>query len=137
MINDNTYELIHRYLAGRMTEDEKVSFEADMAANEILKKETAMGKRFLYGLELATDAELKNTIKGVHSNLKSRDFFERTETQEAKVVSINRRKNMFRVLAIAASLTLIAVAWWTMRQPSTNIDGGAIFADIYQPEKIN
>ena len=135
MVDDNTYELIHRYLTDEMTEDEKISFEADMAKNEILKKETAMEKRFLYGLELATDAELKNTIKGVHSNLKSQGFFEKAASHETKIVSMNRRRNRFRILAIAASVTLLAVAWWTLRQPSTNIDGGAIFADIYQPEK--
>ncbi|MEO1264043.1 MAG: tetratricopeptide repeat protein [Bacteroidota bacterium] len=135
MEKDDTINNIHRYLLNDMSDDEKHKFEATFDADDVVKKNVEMEKRFLDLLDLASDVELKNTISSVHEGLKKNGFFEEANKGDAKIVDIRKRKTASRMLyAIAATVALVIAAWFLI--DTVPFDPAIVYANNYSQEKI-
>lgn len=65
-IDQQTYERIEAFLMNRLEEPERKAFEAEMAADPLLKQEVALQRELFHGLE---DAALKEELKVLHHQL--------------------------------------------------------------------
>lgn len=65
-IDQQTYERIEAFLLNRLSEPDKQAFEAEIAADPLLKQEVALQREIFYGLE---DAALKDELKVLHHQL--------------------------------------------------------------------
>lgn len=65
-IDQQTYERIEAFLMNRLEEPERKAFEAEMAADPLLKQEVALQREIFHGLE---DAALKEELKVLHHQL--------------------------------------------------------------------
>ena len=137
MTNENTFENIHRFLAGEMSEEEKKAFGIKIKKDDSLKNKWKMEKNILHALELAGDTELKNTISAVHNDLKNKKFFEsQTTKKEAIIVDMNKRRRANRMLyALAASVALMLAAWLVFNNNTPVINANAVYANYYKTEK--
>lgn len=119
-------EKIDQYLSNRLSEGERSNFEAEIAANEDLRKEVALQKMLAAGITAGGNRRLKARLQAMHDEATEED-----EKSATKVVQMRPR----RWLAIAASVAIMAMAvWWIMAQPA---DNQALFADYYEPYTTN
>ena len=137
MTEENTYKNIHRYLLGEMEGVEADTFKQELEQNETLRNKFEMEQKLINTLDLSGDAELRDTISTVHNKLKGESFFENTSTKkEAKIVAMNSRRNNKWLYAIAASVALLAAAWWVFNnRTTTEVDTNSLYANYYKTEK--
>ena len=64
----NNFELIDDYLANQLNEQEKISFEQQMAGDPALKEEVEFQQQVVEGVRSARSAELKAMLKNVPLN---------------------------------------------------------------------
>lgn len=94
-ISTEDFESIERYLLGEMSNEEKISFEKQMAGDELLSAKLKEVKLLLEGIEVAAMKEQLSSYK-----LSSEKH---TEKKIAVVAAFNRR------LLVAASVIVLAV----------------------------
>ena len=109
-MNDN-FEKIENYLNGSMTAEEKSRFEKELEENNELQQLFNLYRTInseMYNAEKYGDREaaLKNTL----SRLNGKYF----KQQSAPVISMQQKNNLSRrIMAVAAGLILILVAYFT------------------------
>lgn len=135
----NDINLFDDYLEGNLSDEQKKSFEIKLAEDENFRIEFEEHKDLLDGLLIMNDKNLRAKINIVQDELEKEGFFKKKEEKEnisdgattekttAKVRSIGLQK----ILAIAASLLLLAVAGWWMLKPST-LTNQELFANYFQ-----
>ena len=73
MDNNQKYEKIHFFLSGKMTAKEESDFKNQMQSDEQLRNDVALEKSILDTMTMASDKELRSTIKTVHNQLKEQN----------------------------------------------------------------
>jgi TolA-binding protein len=139
---ENMYDKIQDYVDNTLPDTERQDFEAALATDKNLAQEVRLYQDLIKGIEIATEADLRQKIGSVQSRLAAEGFFNAADTagQEAVVRPITpektaavRRLPIYR-LAIAASITLlIAVGFWLLR-PSQNTPFEDTYTAYFQAE---
>ena len=104
------YEHIDDYLAGKLPEAERASFEKELADNPELREELNLYKEVEGSLAANFAHEKENNA--VAENLKSMsgEFFTE-EKKEAKMVTMQRSQWILRIAVAAAVILVVVFAW--------------------------
>jgi len=88
----------------------------------------------LKGINLVADQELKNTINSVHQELKGQHFFE-TQNTDNKIVKMRNRNSRWDLIAVAATMVLVAATWWALKQDERHeANTQELYAEYYQAD---
>src|ERR1035437_1175808 len=96
-------ELIEQYFEGKLSEKERIDFEAKLLIDAEFKKEYEFYTHIVAGIKEAGEDKLREKLKIADRELDS-----------GKVISIERKSN-FKTLALAASLIFLiglSVIWY-------------------------
>ncbi|QMU30542.1 tetratricopeptide repeat protein [Adhaeribacter radiodurans] len=132
-MNKNDYEKVEEYLNGEMSHQEKLLFEAELSSNEELLSafkvyqtiETKMRTAEKYRVQ---ENDLKDTL-----HFLNKEYFTPALQQEAKVVPLYSNTFFKVVTGIAASISIILVAYFSLLQSEENIQ---LLADSYFKENL-
>ena len=127
-ITFDNFDRIEDYLFGRMTTDEKATFEAQMAVNAPLADEVEQQRLEHRAMELSVQAKLRSQF----AVWDEQDVQENAST-ETKIVSMDAQKNkaavggkivsrkfsIFQYAAAAAMLIAVAVVGWQILSTSS------------------
>lgn len=132
MENNEYIERIHQYLANRMNQADKATFEKEIATDSQLAQDIKIEQKLLQGIVLAGDADLKKSIASVDESLAAKQFF-----AKGKIVSLPSQPKKFimkKIIAFAAAaVVLIGVVYWGFfHQNAPSAD--QLFADNFKPE---
>ena len=135
-MNEQYIDTIHRFLNNDMGDAEREAFEAEIRSNPALQHDVELEQLLLAGLERAGEHKLRNTVGEVHQELKSTGFFD-TAAHESRpplrLVHSSKTSTMRRLLAIAATLVLVAASIWFFTKNGASVDQDAIFANHFNP----
>ncbi len=138
-MNEQHVETIHRYLAGTMDNHEREAFEADMQANPALREEVELERFLLTGIEHAgQEGEARKTIRVVQDKLRNEGFFESEKAGTIPIRTITHTKKfniMKRMIAVAATLVVLAGGVWFFMNQDKPVDTNALFTQFYQPKE--
>lgn len=138
-MNEQHIETIHRYLAGIMSDTELQTFEADMQANPALREEVELERILLAGIEHAgRHHESFETIRAVQEKLRAEGFFESEKAADTPIFTIAHTKKfniMKRLIAVAATLVVLAGGIWFFMNREQPLDADALFTQFYQPKE--
>lgn len=123
------HKKIEDFIAGRMTEEERKSFEVEIADNPDLAEKVEEERKLSEVLRSKTTFEFRRKLEGFNTKAKEA---EKTSRAPIKVVKMNRRK----MLGWAASLLLLfGVGYWFFNQNTRTNE--QIFAQYFSDtEKI-
>ena len=134
-ITYDNFDRIEDYLFGRMTAENKASFEAEMAQNAVLAEEVEQQKLEHRSMELALQARLRSQFAAWDA-----EDIQQNEQSEGKIINMShhqavaskntegggqtivRRFSIFQFAAAAATLIAVAVIGWrvfTTASPNT------------------
>lgn len=136
-MNEQYIDTIHRYLNGIMPAAEREAFEAEIRTNPELQEDVETERLLLAGLERSGQAEIQKTIQNVHQKLKTEGFFESVQEKETPSLTVShssKRTPMNRILAIAASLVILAGVVWFFTRGGAPVDPETLFANNYRPD---
>ncbi|MEM1318664.1 MAG: tetratricopeptide repeat protein [Bacteroidota bacterium] len=120
-MNDQLHQ-IDRYLAGKMTEAERLRFEQRLSEDKDLSQALAQREALRASIEAYGDRELKAKLKGIHRNIH----------REEPAAAPPRR--IGRWLAVAAAvLLLLALGYWLFPRSSSPEQ---LYAQYYAPYDI-
>lgn len=105
MTKQEKYESIEAYLAGKLTGEEKADFEKKLSQDNDLAMEVNLHKRVQSEIGDATKRELR----GILVDLKKQHI---TTEKRDNIRQLKPRRNLTRVLSIAASVMLLGMAFW-------------------------
>jgi len=114
------FDHIEEYLKGELSEEEQASFESMMEGNPEIKEKVEMQRQLLKGIELGFNQELKQLLIEEESRLPG-----------LKKNQSNRVKSLYPVIGIAATVSLMIIAFYTFRNTTT--DTSELYAQYYQP----
>ena len=122
------YELIESYLANEMSADDRRQFEKQLEENTALKEELKLHEQMADVLKGEKIHQFRDVLKEV-----DKEWKKPTEKKgEGKIVRMNFR----RVLAIAASLALLIIAWQFFFSNSNELNSDKLFADHFEPYQM-
>ena len=119
----NNIELIELYFEGKLSEIEKLAFEARMSIDPELKEEVKLYKAIVDGIKETGEDKLKKKLQSIDKEL---DFGRTINLLQAKK-RINFKIRIAAALALMAALALI----WSYSQSSL----GSIADKYYQKDK--
>lgn len=138
-MNEEYIDKIHRYLAGTMSTAEREAFETEINENPELQNDVELERLLLEGMERAGEAELRQTIGAVHHKLTAEGFFQAGAAAPVSTLSVSHLSKtsfMRRIMAIAATLVVLAGAvWFFTRQESAAVDPNALFSQHFKLEQ--
>ncbi len=113
------WEHIEKYLAGELSEEEKLNFEKEMEANQHLAEEVELIKNMKGGIRLYGNTKLKEKLDEIH---------QKTVNKPVSVFNIRR------VVAIAASVAFLILAYglWQWNFGGSNTTEN-LYAEYHQP----
>lgn len=116
---EDQLDQIENYLSGELSQEEAEKFEKQILENDELRNQVENHRRFIKGLELGFNRELKAQLQQEEQRLAGQD------------TEIKRRFPIQYYIGIAAAVTLILVSVFLLRTPSLN--SAELFAAYYQP----
>lgn len=119
---------IEAYVSGEMTGAERQAFEAEMAGNSALAEEVDAFRLAREAVELSISDGLRSQFQEWQETGTNT-----TKSEEARVVTMTPRRNLRRILAIAASVLLILTAgsfWYANNQFSADNLAVGYYQDI-------
>lgn len=125
-MNEEYTDTIHRYLSDKMPSGERETFEKQLQTDPELREALELERILLAGIDRAGENSRRQTIDSVHQSLKKEHFFD---------TSTHKPFAMKRILAVAASLVVLAGAVWffTLRE-TPGADTQALFEQNYKPQ---
>ena len=124
---EEKYDLIERYLDQQMTEVEKADFEKLLEKDAELKEELGLHQQITTSLKGEKIHEFRHVLKETDQNWKSVEAVPNT-----KVKKINFR----RVIAIAATVLLLIMAYQFFFVGGGQRSNDQLFADNFQPYQM-
>lgn len=138
-MNEEYVDKIHRYLAGTMSAVEREAFEVEIKDNPELQNDVELERLLLEGIARAGEAEYRQTIGDVHQKLNAEGFFRAGAAENVSTLSVSHLSKtsfMRRIMAIAATLVVLAGAvWFFTRQESAAVDPNALFSQNFKLEQ--
>ncbi len=138
-MNEQHIETIHLYLTGAMDALERQAFEAAMQADPALREEVELERILLNAIEQSgTHSEALKTIQAVQEKLRAEGFFKSEKAADTPVFHISHTKKfniMKRLIAVAATLVVVAGGIWFFMNQDKPVDNNALFAQFYQPKE--
>jgi tetratricopeptide (TPR) repeat protein len=116
---EDQLDQIEKYLSGELSKEAAESFEKQMSENDELRNQVENHRRFIKGLALGFNRELKAQLQQEEQRLASQD------------IETKRRLPLQYFIGIAAAVTLILVSVFLLRAPSVN--SAELFTAYYQP----
>lgn len=116
---EDQLDQIEKYLSGELSKEEKKHFEGQMKENDELRNQVENHRRFIKGLELGFNRELKAQLQQEEQRL------------AAQEPEVKRQLPLQYFIGIAAAVALILVSVFLWRTPS--VDSAELFAAYYQP----
>lgn len=116
---EDQLDQIEKYLSGELSKEAAESFEKQMKENDELRNQVENHRRFIKGLELGFNRELKAQLQQEEQRLATQD------------TEVKKRFPLQYFIGIAAAVALILVSVFILRTPSVNTD--ELFAAYYQP----
>lgn len=137
-MNEEYIDKIHRYLSGAMSAAEREAFETEIKENPELQNDVELERLLLEGIKHAGEAELRQTIGAVHHKLTAEGFFQAGAAAPVSTLSVSHLSKtsfMKRIMAIAATLVVLAGAvWFFTRQEAAAVDSNALFSQNFKLE---
>lgn len=138
-MNEQYIDAIHRYLSGALSPAERAAFELDMQNNPELREDVDIERLLLAGIEQAGQQDDdRKTIQSVHEKLRREGFFQSVAADSTSSPTIAHSKTvniMNRILAIAATLIVLAAGVWFFLHEDNQMDTNAIYTQHYQPQE--
>jgi len=138
-MNEQHIETIHRYLAGAMNDLERQTFEASLESDSALREAVEFERLLLAGIgQAGQHAEALKTIQAVQEKLRAEGFFNAEKAADTPTLTITHAKKfniMKRLLAIAATLVVLAGGVWFFMNREQPLDTDALFTQFYQPKE--
>src|SRR5690554_1125221 len=110
------------YLQGRMSNEEKLAFEAELSSNEEMESAFRIYRRI--EMEMGSQSQHGDQENDLRRSLETFNAkYFNSETQHlTKTVSIFSKKYVRAAMAIAAGLVVLLVAFAVLYQPKQNIN---------------
>lgn len=127
-MNSNWFIKFEEYLQGEMSIEEKALFESELSSNEEMNRafniyRTIENEMAIHHQEKRSEEELKNTLESLNAR-----YFEQELKKPTKVVPLHSTKIFKSIMALAASLLLLLVAYSIFFQSKQDV---RLLADIY------
>jgi hypothetical protein len=127
MNTEEKYDLIEKYLHQKMTEEEQRDFEQQIEKNPLLKLEVDLHQDIGESLKGEKIHQFRNVLKETDKN-----WGTKKNDQKLKIRSINFR----RVMAIAATVLLLVMAYQVFFSGDSALSNEQLFADNFQPYQM-
>lgn len=126
------FDKIEQYLTGNMLEEERSSFEAELAQNKELKDSLEAHRLAHDAMEVLIEDNLRAELKKMQAEVYPTGEKGPSEKEEAKVVTIRR---LWPRLAVAASVLLL-IGFFTFQWAGNNYSTPAIAGNFYNAEDL-
>ncbi len=104
MTKQQLYDSIEQYLEGNLSKTETAEFEKQLQNDPNLSAEVSLHRKVEEELGDATKKELRSILSEMKGKYSGKE--------EGKVVQMQPRQNIRRMLAIAASVLILGMAFW-------------------------
>lgn len=128
MSKHKKYEDIEAYLAGKLTKKERTDFESELNDNPDLANEVELHQK----VETEIGDSTKRELRGILKDLK-KQYAE--EKSSENVVQLRPRRNLRKILAIAASVLILASAFWYFLSNDSNEEQQMVQEETIQTEE--
>ncbi len=127
MSTEEKYDLIEKYLDQKMTEGERKAFELQIENDSVLKAEVELHQQVEASLKGEKIHELRSALTDVDQN-----WGTQKNEQKRKARTINFR----RIIAIAATVLLMVMAYQVFFSGDSTLSNEQLFADNFQPYQM-
>lgn len=117
---EDQFDHIEKYLRGELSKEETTRFESRMEEHSDLKEKVDKQRQLLKGIELGFNQELKEIL-----------IKEESKLSRPRLTEANRIKTLYPVIGMAAAVSLVIIAFFTLRNKT--VDTSELYAQYYQP----
>ena len=126
------FDKIEQYLADAMSEEERSSFEAEVAQNKELREAVEAHRLAQDAMEVMIEDNLRAELQKMQADTYPIQKLRKSDEQGGRVVSLRR---YWPRLAVAASVLLL-IGFFTFQWTGNNYSDSAIAGNFYQPEDL-
>jgi len=117
---EDEFDQIEEYLSGKLSPEERAKFESNLEKDTQFKEKVENRRRILRGIEMAYNQELKDLL-----------VKEEAKMPHLKPENKNRIRSLYPLVGMAATVTLLIIAFFALRDRS--LDNSGLYAQYYQP----
>ncbi len=119
---EDQFNLIDRYLLGKLNSEELKNFEQQMKMDQSLAKQVEQQRKAVQFLEIVRDNEMKDKLKTIHQEVR--------DGKEAKTRTLSGRRKILMAVFGAAASVLLLIFCYNMLSKSTSPE--QLYADYFQ-----